>query len=90
MLLCRIVGHATSSVCHPSLAGRTLALCQRLDEHGNADGSAPVVAVDMLGGALHQRVLVTTDGDGAREALGDPKSPVRHSIAGLVDEPGEN
>jgi microcompartment protein CcmK/EutM len=84
--LCQIVGHAITATGHPSLAGSALVLCQRLDEAGRADRSPPVLAVDPLRAALHQLVLVTTDGSAAQEMLGDPHSPVRNSVVALVDE----
>ncbi|MFM7180300.1 MAG: EutN/CcmL family microcompartment protein [Verrucomicrobiales bacterium] len=86
MTVCLIVGHAIATIAHPSLRGCRLALCQRLDEHGRADGSPPVLAVDAHGAGLHQRVLMTTDGKAAQELVGDPLSPIRNTIIGLVDD----
>ncbi len=85
MTLCRIVGHAIAPVAHPSLGGWQLALCQRLDAAGRPDGTPPVVAIDPLHAGLHQIVIMTTDGKAAIEMTGDPHSPVRNSIIGLVD-----
>lgn len=85
MTVCLVVGHAIATVAHPSLRGCKLALCQRLDESGKADGSTPVLAVDTLGAGLHQRVLMTTDGKAAQQMVGDPLSPIRNTIIGLVD-----
>lgn len=87
MMLCEIVGHAIASIGHPSLDGSRLALCQKLNADGQSDGSPPSVAVDALGAGMHQKVLVTTDGQAAQEILGDPASPARNAILALVDEP---
>ena len=87
MTICLIVGHAIATVAHASLRGCKLALCQRLDEAGTPDGSAPVLAVDPLGAGLHQKVLMTTDGKAAQQLVGDPLSPIRNTIIGLVDAP---
>lgn len=86
MTLCQIVGHAIAPVAHPSLTSWKLALCQRLDADGKPDGTPPVVAIDPLGAGLDQIVLMTTDGKAAMEMTGDPRSPVRNSIIGLVDQ----
>lgn len=86
MTVCLIVGHAIATIAHPSLRGCKLALCQRLDADGRPDGSVPVLAIDSHGAGLHQRVLMTTDGKAAQELVGDPLSPIRNSILGLVDE----
>lgn len=82
----RVVGRATSTICHPSLRGRKLLLVQPLGADGRVSG-LPSLAVDPLGAGLGDRVLVTSDGRGARELLGDPKSPVRNSILAIIDGP---
>ena len=87
MTVCLIVGHAIATIGHSSLTGCNLALCQRLNADGLPDGSTPVIAVDPLGAGLHQKVLMTTDGKAAQELVGDPLSPIRNTIIGLVDEP---
>ena len=86
MMLCQIVGSAISTACHPSLEGWRLALCQKITAEGESEGQ-PFVAIDPFGAGMHQRVIVTTDGSGARDAIGDSKSPVRNSILGLADDP---
>ena len=90
MTVCLIVGHAIATVGHPSLRGCKLALCQRLNGDGSADGTPPVIAVDPLGAGMYQKVLMTTDGKAAQELVGDPLSPIRNTIIGLVDEPAES
>ncbi len=85
MLLARIEGNLTSTRKHPSLHGWRLMICQPISEAGEAFG-APVVAIDPHGAALHQRVIVSTDGSAARIVVKNPKSPVRNMIIGIVDE----
>jgi len=46
----------------------------------------PVVAIDAHGAGMHQRVIVSSDGMAARNAVSDQKSPVRMMIVGIVDE----
>ena len=84
MLFARIDGTIVASACHPSMAGHRTVICQPLDAEGRDEGT-PVLAVDPLGAGLHQRVVLTTDGSATRKLVGDPKSPLRNLIIGIVD-----
>ncbi len=84
MIPARVVGHAVSSHCHPSLRGCRLLVCQPLDGAG-APAGEPMIAIDTLGAGLHSKVFVSTDGIGARQLVGDPKSPLRNFVQGIVD-----
>ncbi len=85
MQLARVVGTATATVKHSSLAGRRLLVVQPLlaDRH-NPDGP-PVVAVDAFGAGLGDLVIVTSDGLSIRELLQDNQAPVRWSVLGIPD-----
>jgi len=84
MILARIDGTIVASACHPSMAGRRTVICQPLDPEGRDEGT-PILAVDPLGAGLHQRVVLSTDGATTRKLVGDPKSPLRNLIIGVVD-----
>ncbi len=84
MLFARIDGTIVASACHPSMAGHRTVICQPLDAEGRDEGT-PVLAIDPLGAGLHQRVVLTTDGSATRKLVGDPKSPLRNLIIGIVD-----
>ncbi len=84
MLLARIDGTIVATACHPSMAGHRTVICQPLDPDGHDDG-LPVLAVDPLGAGLHQRVVLSTDGSATRTLVGDPKSPLRNLVIGIVD-----
>jgi microcompartment protein CcmK/EutM len=84
MILARIDGTIVATTCHPSMVGRRTVICQPLDEQGR-DAGTPVLAVDPLGAGLHQRVVLSTDGVATRKLVGDPKTPLRNLIIGLVD-----
>ena len=86
MLLARVQGNVVATRKHASLQGWRLIVCQPLSASGQSEGT-PVVAIDALGAGMHQRVIVSSDGAAARLAVGDPKSPVRMMIVGIVDEP---
>ncbi len=45
----------------------------------------PVLVVDTLGAGRGDKVMITSDGIGARELLGDNTSPVRWSVLGILD-----
>ena len=85
MLLARVEGSVTATRKHPSLEGWRLIICQPIDAEGQAEGT-PQVAIDAHGAALHQRVIISSDGMAARKAVGDDRSPARWMIVGIVDE----
>ncbi len=84
MILARIDGSIVATACHPSMVGRRTVICQPLDAQGNEEGT-PILAVDPLGAGLHQKVLLSTDGSTTAVLVGDPKTPLRNLIIGIVD-----
>ena len=85
MLLARVEGNVVATRKHSSLQGWRLIICQPINRAGAPEG-VPQVAIDAQGAALHQRVLISSDGTAARQAVGNQKSPVRWMIVGIVDE----
>jgi ethanolamine utilization protein EutN len=88
MILARIEGNVVATKKHPSFEGWRLLICQPISPAGEPEG-APQVAIDSLGAALHEQVIISSDGAAARAAVGDPKSPARWMVIGLVDEPAK-
>lgn len=84
MQLARVVGRATATVRHPSLQGWRLLLVQPLDANGGADGE-PQLAIDDLGSAKSDVVLVTTDGAAIRTMVGSDNTPLRWAVIGIPD-----
>jgi ethanolamine utilization protein EutN len=84
MQLGRVVGHAVSTVKHPSLSGWRLLAVQPLTADGKADGE-PLLAIDNLGAGISDLVILSNDGAGARELVGDKNSPVRWMVLGIRD-----
>ena len=84
MLLARIDGHATSSIGHASLKGQRIVLCTPIDAEGNSSG-APFAALDPIGGGLHARVFITTDGSWSQDTVADDHSPIRNQVMGIID-----
>jgi ethanolamine utilization protein EutN len=85
MQLGMIIGHATATVKHPSLTGWRMVIVQPLNNARQPEAD-PVIAVDKLGSAPGSVVVLNSDGKGARELIGDDKSPVRWFVIGIVDE----
>ena len=85
MLLARVEGNLTATRKHPSFEGWRLIICQPISRDGGPE-AVPQVAIDSHGAALHQRVIISSDGMAARKAVGDEKSPVRWMVIGIVDE----
>lgn len=84
MLYARVIGHATSTVKHPSMKGATLLLCEDVDAQGAGLGSC-FIAADWTGAGAGSMVLVTTDGEAAERHHGEPKSPLRNLVIAIVD-----
>lgn len=85
MLIGLVEGSAVSTVKHRSMEGWKLLIVQPLTEQGAPQGD-PLLAIDNIGAGVGVKVVITNDGRGAREMVGDNTSPVRWSVIGLLDE----
>lgn len=86
MQLGRVLGHATSTVKHPSMHGTKLLIVQPyLNDRVTPDGD-PQVCVDAVGAGRGETVIISSDGKYTRELLKSDKTPVRWSIIGIADE----
>jgi len=81
----RVVGKATATVKHPSMKGARLLLVMALMADGRSIEGDPILVVDRLGAGVGEEVVITSDGIGTRELLGDKTSPVRWSVLGIPD-----
>lgn len=88
MNLARVEGNVTSTVCHPSLKGWRLLICQPVDDFGEIHGD-PILSVDTLGAGMGQVVMLTSDGMNTRKVVGDDHSPLRYTVLAIVDDPKE-
>jgi microcompartment protein CcmK/EutM len=86
MFLARVEGNVVATRKHPSFEGWRLVICQPIGAGGIPEGP-PQIAIDPHGAGMHQRVIISSDGAASRAAVGDPQSPVRWMIVGIVDEP---
>jgi len=85
MYLGRVIGSAHATVKHPSMEGWKLLLVMALQADGRTVEGDPILVVDSLGAGRGETVMITSDGIGARELMGDPTSPVRWSVLGIRD-----
>ncbi|MDB6030315.1 MAG: Ethanolamine utilization protein EutN/carboxysome structural protein Ccml [Verrucomicrobiales bacterium] len=85
MLLARVEGNVVATRKHPSLTGWRLVVCQPIGQNGDPEG-VPQIAIDPHGAGMHQRVIISSDGSAARQAVKDPRSPARWIVIGIVDE----
>jgi ethanolamine utilization protein EutN len=85
MKCCRVVGPMWAAVKHPAFVGHPLFVVQPLDERG-ADAGASFVAIDHVQAGVGDKVIVLTEGNGARQIVkqGDIV-PIRSIIVGIVD-----
>jgi ethanolamine utilization protein EutN len=85
MQLGTVIGYATSTIKHPSLQGWRMAVVQMLNAVRKPEAD-PVLAVDKLNAGVGQTVIINSDGKGARDLVGDEKSPVRWFVIGILDQ----
>jgi ethanolamine utilization protein EutN len=83
MFLARIEGTVVATAKHPTLDGCKFLVARRLEADGTA-AVEPNVVIDWMGAAHGQTVMISTDGDIAREKLGN-NTPARMVVVGLVD-----
>ena len=83
MFLARIEGTVVATVKHSTLGGCRFLVARRI-EAGGVLAEEPNVVVDWHGAAIGSTVIVSTDGDIARERFGNT-TPARMVVAGLVD-----
>ena len=84
MFLARIDGTVVPAAKHATLEGCRFLIAQRLEADGST-GPEPLVIIDWLGAASGSTVLVSSDGDIARERFGN-STPARMIVAGIVDQ----
>lgn len=84
MFLARIDGNVVPAAKHATLDGCRFLIAQRLEADGST-GTEPLLIIDWLGAGNGSTVLVSSDGDIARERFGNT-TPARMVVAGIVDQ----
>ncbi|HTN77374.1 MAG TPA: EutN/CcmL family microcompartment protein [Pirellulaceae bacterium] len=85
MQLALVIGRATSTVKHASMAGQKLLVVQPTLTDGKPDGE-PLLAIDAVGAGMGEVVLITSDGRYVRDVLKADATPVRWSVIGIEDQ----
>jgi ethanolamine utilization protein EutN len=83
MFLARIDGSLVAAAKHATLEGCRFLIAQRLDAYGSTGGE-PLVIIDWIGAGNGSTVLVSNDGDIARERYGNT-TPARMVVVGIAD-----
>jgi microcompartment protein CcmK/EutM len=81
----KVIGTATSTVKHRSMEGWKLLVVQPYMIDGVTPDGDPQLAVDSLGAGKGETVILSSDGRGTRDLLGDDTTPVRWSVIGIED-----
>lgn len=84
MQLALVKGRATATARHHTLAGWKLLVCLPLDAAHQPGGDALLV-IDQLGAGAGDVVLISSDGAGVRERVGDETTPIRWFTIGIID-----
>jgi ethanolamine utilization protein EutN len=83
-----VQGTVNATAKHPSMNKGSLLIVQPIDAQTHKPTGLAVMAVDVLGAGLGQKVLVSGDGRGAQDLLGAGEDcPIRTAIVGLIDPP---
>jgi ethanolamine utilization protein EutN len=85
MLVARVIGTATSTVKHSSLAGWKLLVVQALLADGRGRDGEPMLAVDQIGAGVGEHVIITSDGKSTRAMMNIEATPVRWNVMGICD-----
>ncbi len=85
MKIGRVAKTVVSTISTPFFDGRTLLLCDLLDETGELTGGY-TIAVDTVGAGAGETVLILDEGSSARQIVGDPDGEVRAVVVGIVDQ----
>lgn len=84
MYLARVIGDVVSTHRHEYLGQKKLLLVRRLDLDDREEGGE-VIALDVIGVGVGEKVLVVQEGNAARTLFKDTKIPVQAVVVGVVD-----
>jgi len=83
--LARVIGDLVSTHRHEHLGQKKLLLVRRLDLDDREEG-AEVIALDVIGVGVGEKVLIVQEGNAARTLFKDAKIPVQAVVVGVVDQ----
>jgi microcompartment protein CcmK/EutM len=85
VLLGIVRGNIHSTINHAAYDNRRLLVIDLIDAEDKPTGKY-LIAVDTIYAGVGDRVLITDEGNGARQVLKDVNAPIRSVIVGIVDE----
>ncbi len=85
MFIARVTGDVVATHRHAELGRHKLLLIRRLSLEGREEG-AELIAVDVIGVGVGERVLVVQEGNAARSLFKLPKIPAQAVVVGVVDQ----
>lgn len=85
MILARVGAPVVATVRHPRLAHQTVFVVQPVEPDGTSAAGGELLAVDHAQAGPGDLVVILREGNGIRQLLGDPKSPIQALIVGVVD-----
>ena len=84
MNLAKVVGTIVATQKNPSFAGCKLLICDVCTPDGALSGSE-VVAIDTVGAGEGDYVLIVSEGNSSRQAMGNKDAPSDSTVVGIVD-----
>jgi len=84
MYLARVIGDVVSTHRHEHLGHKKLLLVRRLDLDDREEGGE-VIALDVIGVGVGEKVLIVQEGNAARSLFNDTRIPVQAVVVGVVD-----
>lgn len=85
MYLARVIGDVVSTHRHEYLGQKKLLLVRRLDLDDREEGGE-VIALDVIGVGIGEKVLIVQEGNAARALFKDARIPVQAVVVGVVDQ----
>ena len=85
MYLARVIGDVVSTHRHEHLGHKKLLLVRRLDLDDHEEGGE-LIALDVIGVGVGEKVLVVQEGNAARSLFKDTRIPVQAVVVGVVDQ----
>lgn len=84
MILCRVLGNAVSSIMHPVYEGKSVLVVEPISPKGRAIGPS-FLSIDSVQAGEGDIVLVSREGNTARQILGTKQDPLHSVIHAIVD-----
>ncbi|MCD7736229.1 MAG: EutN/CcmL family microcompartment protein [Lachnospiraceae bacterium] len=85
MRVAKVIGNIWATRKDERLSGLKLLLVQPLDIRDDSIDSVPLVAADIIGAGVGEKVIIVS-GSSARSAVDNMNTPVDATVVGIVDD----